>query len=617
MEAPPAFNAEAFQVGKILAAFQAEPGLVVDVASAGPLPAAFHQSAGSQVITVPCRLPRWQRYLLRAIAPWVAHRPDWWFLFARRWQQVARQLDHPPQLIYSRSFPLSSTIAAYKLALHFDVPWFLHLSDPWCETSLGTEQLNSAWHRRWEHRCLLYAHRISFTSPTTLARYQERYPELKERMVVDPNSYRASDLNSTSWQPGNRFQLVQTGSFTLGRWPDALFEALLSLPPDHPFLQDLQLIHAGPVDGHTRRLFRQAGSWLHDLGQVPPARALELQQQADLLLVVDYHFSSPRDAQFLPSKLTDYLAIRRPVLAITDVESASWQFIAQNELGVAVAHNDTHGLIEALLDYWQAWQQRDRRRFELPTPSPAYEASQVAHAITQAAREVVQVQAEGSWPAQERSSGNGIKPKQVAIVSYGTGNIASLEESFEAIGAQAYLAASPHDLQRADALVLPGVGHFGAAMASLRHSGLLQVLLQRIGDGVPTLGICLGFQLLTACSEEAPGIPGLGLLPLRTERLRPHNSSLYKVPHLGWNAIAETLSAPRLLSGIAADRQLFYYANAYGVAPNTELSCPQAYYLHDNPWIALVEHGNIFGVQFHPEKSRHQGLQLLRNFLSG
>lgn len=190
----------------------------------------------------------------------------------------------------------------------------------------------------------------------------------------------------------------------------------------------------------------------------------------------------------------------------------------------------------------------------------------------------------------------------MAIVSYGTGNIASLEESFEAIGAQAYLAASPVDLQRGDALVLPGVGHFGATMASLSHSGLLPLLLQRIADGVPTLGICLGFQLLTTCSEEAPSVAGLGLLPLRTERLRPQNSRCYRVPHLGWNVIEDIQSAPRLLSGIAADQQIFYYANAYGVAPSTELSCPQAYYQHGDTCLALVEYGKVIGPVSSREK---------------
>ena len=617
VEAPPSFNAEAFQVGKVLRALLTDSDLVVDLAIADPLPERFSQGAGGQVITVPCRLRRWQRMLIRLMAPWIARRPDWWFLFAWRWRQVVRQLEHPPQLIYSRSFPLSSTLAAYRLAGHFGVPWFLHLSDPWCESSLSNEMMCTSWHRYWERRCLPAAHRISFTSPTTLARYQERYPELRQRMVLDPNSYDAKDLNPAAWQPDGRFRLVQTGSFTLGRSPDALFEALLALPSDHPLLQDLELLHAGPIDDHTRRLFRQAGPWLRDLGEVSQNAALELQRQADLLLVVDYHFRSARDAQFLPSKLSDYLAIRRPVLAITDVESATWQFVRQNALGVAVAHSDKHGLIAALLDYWQAWRQREHPRFELPPPSPVYAASQVAQAISKAARKALQEKATWPWPADKRSSGHVIKPQQVAIVPYGTGNIASLEESFGAIGAEAFLAATAEDLKRADALVLPGVGHFGSAMASLQHSGLLPVLLQRIAKGVPTLGICLGFQLLTATSEEAPGVAGLGLLPLHTERLRPLNRSRNKVPHLGWNRIEPSLASPRVLQNIATDQQLFYYANAYGVAPDTELSCPYAYYHHGYLWLALIEYDNIVGVQFHPEKSRRQGLQLLRNFLYG
>ena len=387
------------------------------------------------------------------------------------------------------------------------------------------------------------------------------------------------------------------------------------MPPAHPLLQDLELIHAGPVDAHTRRLFRRAGPWLRELGQVPPAQALALQQQADLLLVVDYHFVSSRDAQFLPSKLTDYLAIRRPVLAITDVESASWQFLGQNDLGVAVAHNDRQGLIAALLDYWQAWRQRDRLRFELPPPSPAYAASQVAHAITKAACEAVREQVNWPWPSDQRASGKVNKPRQVAIVPYGTGNIASLEESFEAIGAQAYLAATPEDFQRAEALVLPGVGQFGAAMASLRQSGLLPVLLQRIAEGVPTLGICLGFQILTASSEEAPGVAGLGLLPSCTVRLRPPDTRRYKVPHLGWNTISTSEQQPRLLRGIDAAKQSFYFANAYGVLPGDTPEASKAYYQHGQAWLALLEQGNVHGVQFHPEKSRLQGLQLLANFL--
>lgn len=205
------------------------------------------------------------------------------------------------------------------------------------------------------------------------------------------------------------------------------------------------------------------------------------------------------------------------------------------------------------------------------------------------------------------------KPLQVAIVSYSTGNIASLVESFAAIGAQAYLAGTPEALRQADALVLPGVGHYGAAMEALHHSGLLAALQQLILEGMPTLGICLGFQILTASSEEAPGVAGLGLLPSCTVRLCPPDTRRYKVPHLGWNTISSCEHEPCLLRGIDTPQLSFYFANAYGVLPGDG---SKAYYEHGQTWVALAELGNVYGVQFHPEKSRRQGLQLLANFLS-
>lgn len=207
------------------------------------------------------------------------------------------------------------------------------------------------------------------------------------------------------------------------------------------------------------------------------------------------------------------------------------------------------------------------------------------------------------------------KPRQVAILSYGTGNIASLAEAFAAIGAEAFLAGTPEALRQADALVLPGVGHFGAAMKALYHSGLLSALQQRILEGLPTLGICLGFQILTASSEEAPGVPGLGLLPSCTVRLRPPDTRHYKVPHLGWNTILRSEQQTRLLYGIDDAKQSFYFANSFGVLPVDTPNASKAYYHHGQVWLALLEHGNVCGVQFHPEKSRHQGLQLLANFL--
>lgn len=205
--------------------------------------------------------------------------------------------------------------------------------------------------------------------------------------------------------------------------------------------------------------------------------------------------------------------------------------------------------------------------------------------------------------------------KTVGIIDYGTGNIASLDQAFAEIGASIRLIQFPEQLHNLDAVVLPGVGHFGPSSQVLQSSGVKQALIDLIRSGLPTLGICLGFQLLTASSEEAPHVDGLALLPLRTERLRPTNTNLHKVPHLGWNSLATPAEPPRLLAGIASHDQLFYFANAYAIAPPSGLNLPHALYQHEQPWLAMMEQDNIFAVQFHPEKSRSQGLQLLRNLL--
>jgi len=206
--------------------------------------------------------------------------------------------------------------------------------------------------------------------------------------------------------------------------------------------------------------------------------------------------------------------------------------------------------------------------------------------------------------------------RRVAILDYGTGNIASLEMALSLAGAEAVLASQPVNLEGVDALILPGVGHFGPASTALSTSGLARAVCQRVEDGLPALGICLGFQLLTTTSEEAPGAPGLALLPLATQRLRPSNTRLHKVPHLGWNTLESSPASSLLLENIASEEQRFYFANAFAITPDPTLAAAQVLYSHGSPWLGLVEKGNIFGVQFHPEKSRRQGLQLLRNFLT-
>ena len=206
--------------------------------------------------------------------------------------------------------------------------------------------------------------------------------------------------------------------------------------------------------------------------------------------------------------------------------------------------------------------------------------------------------------------------KTVGIINYGTGNIASLDQAFSEIEANTCVINNHKDFEGIDALVLPGVGHFGHAQESLKASGLREKIVITIKSGLPVLGICLGFQMLTTGSEESADHNGLGLLPLKTERLNPIDSSRHKVPHLGWNLLHEDVSgSPKLLTGIDPNDRLFYFANSFGVQPINTYDFSFANYQHEQSWLGLLEFNNICGVQFHPEKSRSQGLRILQNFL--
>lgn len=206
--------------------------------------------------------------------------------------------------------------------------------------------------------------------------------------------------------------------------------------------------------------------------------------------------------------------------------------------------------------------------------------------------------------------------KKVGILDYGTGNIASIFKAIKLIGFSPSLITTKEQIKNSSCLILPGVGHFGEAIKYLREKSLFESLSYIAESKIPTLGICLGFQLLTQSSEESKNEKGLGLLPLKTERIITLNSLKYKVPHLGWNSIKNIKNRVSLLNNIESKDQIFYYSNAYSIKYIDSPDFHIASYSHENEWIAIVEHENIFGVQFHPEKSRNQGLQLIKNFIS-
>lgn len=204
--------------------------------------------------------------------------------------------------------------------------------------------------------------------------------------------------------------------------------------------------------------------------------------------------------------------------------------------------------------------------------------------------------------------------KSVTIVDYGIGNLRSIEKAFEAIGASVHRTDHPDDLRRADRLVLPGVGAFGACIGEIRRRGLEQPIHAFVETGRPFIGVCVGMQLLFEESDERGQHTGLGLLPGRVVRFPERSAAsdeLLKVPHMGWNTIEPRLS-DSLFEGLPQE-SFFYFVHSYHPQPSNDSDIlATTKYGHTFP--AVVGRDNVFGVQFHPEKSQHNGLRILRNF---
>jgi glutamine amidotransferase len=192
----------------------------------------------------------------------------------------------------------------------------------------------------------------------------------------------------------------------------------------------------------------------------------------------------------------------------------------------------------------------------------------------------------------------------IAIVDYGAGNLHSVKKAFDHLGAEAIVTDQPGSVAAASKIVLPGVGHFSSLQA-LNITGLAEALLQSASAGKPFLGICLGMQWLFEGSEECLEVAGAGIFP---GKCRQFPSSV-KSPHVGWNSLT-VQQGSRLLRGIAQD-SFVYYTHSFHAPVVTETAAASEYGLR---FAGAVERGNIFGVQFHPEKSGDVGLSILKNF---
>ncbi len=198
----------------------------------------------------------------------------------------------------------------------------------------------------------------------------------------------------------------------------------------------------------------------------------------------------------------------------------------------------------------------------------------------------------------------------IAILDYGVGNLFSLRSSFRAIGAEAVVTADPALIQKADRLILPGVGAFEDAARKLRESGLDRLLKDEVAKGKPLLGICLGMQLLFEKSYEYGEHEGLGLLKGSILPFSEHLSASYKIPHIGWNELHLTKDIP-LWKNIKDGDHVYFVHSFFAPTSSAHTAAECEYGI---AFTAAVAKDNVFGCQFHPEKSGSVGLGILRGF---
>ena len=201
----------------------------------------------------------------------------------------------------------------------------------------------------------------------------------------------------------------------------------------------------------------------------------------------------------------------------------------------------------------------------------------------------------------------------INIIDHGTGNIASLRNLLEKVNNRYQLASEPKNLEEASHIIIPGVGHFASAIIKLKEQELDKAIIDAARRGVPILGICLGMQILYEYSEEGM-LEGLGLMKGRVIKKIPSNSERFKVPNVGWLSV-ECKKTSSLFKNINNNDSIFYFANSYAVKSDNQ-SYVTSTYNFDNDYVASSENVNVYGTQFHPEKSGDVGRKLIQNFLN-
>ena len=352
---PPKNDPEALQTGKYLKYLSRE--VQIDAVTSS-MPTLWMQSDPGlkplvkdleQTIEIPIFEPKYLSILGNKLFRKFL-KPDSRSSFHHKWQKVVKELRQDPDLIYSRSFPLSSTIMAKKLKQHYKVPWIMHLSDPWLESPLFNFK-NSKYHRHEELACFELASYIAFSSSKVVEIYQAKYPQWAAKFVYFPNVYDSSDvIEKVEAKSHEQLTFVYTGSLNGSRSLKNLIYAINKLPAN--YANKIRIKVVGSLDRENQEIIAAHPKLVEFLGFVNFEEVKKIQTEADVLLAVDFDFIDPKEAIYFPSKLLDYFAVQKPIFCLTNKNSTSDEILSK--LGHYVAyHNDEKSIQTFIQNYFK------------------------------------------------------------------------------------------------------------------------------------------------------------------------------------------------------------------------------------------------------------------------
>ncbi len=386
---PPKSDPECLQTAKYFHHLQKHKDLKIDVVTSA-IPTLYmpydkhlevYAEGLNQLVSVKLRENRYINYLRNRLGLESFVFPDVKHSFHKQFRKVIKRLRQKPDLIYSRADPKSSIIMAYKLCQYFKVPWILHMSDPWADCPLQCMTgRNYKKHDDWERKCFEAANLISLTSIPTIEFYKKKYPELSDKFIFYPNVYENSNydknISKYSKNDNKKFRIVYTGGLAGSRSPEYFLEPLKQLINDKPALaESMEVIFAGDVDAKNRAVFQNYSlpcvNWI---GKISFKEALELQQSANYLLLIDSPIKDVSKSMFFPSKLLDYMVARKRILAITTKGSAAYE-VMQDLKGDVCSYNETEEIKNSIIRTYDAFQKGDNNYLANDKPPEKYEAS--------------------------------------------------------------------------------------------------------------------------------------------------------------------------------------------------------------------------------------------------